>query len=125
MDQEGALFLTTQLDARRGHRPKGWTQIGDVFNTFRNIHRHLSLIVTACREADGRLWVHLSIAGRDRLPTWLELVEVRDWLFGPEALAIQVLAPVSEHVNIHPYCLHLWHCVDGSPLPDFRRAGQI
>jgi hypothetical protein len=123
MDQEGALHVTKLLDAR----PilKGWTVNGNVFNTFRNIHDHLSLIVTACREADGHLWVHLSMAGRDRLPTWAELVAARDWIFGPDALAIQVLPPVDKHVNLHPFCLHLWHCVDGTPLPDFRKDGMV
>jgi hypothetical protein len=123
MDQEGAVFLTALLDARP--RPKGWAEMGGCYNTFRNIHAHLTLIVTACREADGRLWVHVSMAGRDRVPTWPELVAVRDWLLGPEALAIQVIPPAAEHVNIHPHCLHLWHCVDGSPLPDFRKNGQV
>jgi hypothetical protein len=37
--------------------------------------------------------------------------------------AIQVFAPVAEHVNIHEFCLHLWHCLDGDPLPDFTRGG--
>jgi hypothetical protein len=123
IDQDGKLFLMALLDSRP--RPKGWVQMGRTYNTFRNIHDHRTLIVTACREADGHLWVHLSLAGRDRVPTWPELVEARDWLLGPEARAIQVLPPASEHVNLHPYCLHLWHCADGSPLPDFRKGGLV
>ena len=23
------------------------------------------------------------------------------------------------HVNIHPFCLHLWCCLDGDGLPEF------
>jgi len=123
LDQPGALLLDTLLAARPV--PKGWTTMGGCVNTFKHIHRRLTMIVTAKTETDGRLWVHLSVAGRDRLPTWDELVAVRDWILGPEALAIQLVPPVTEHVNIHPFCLHLWHCADGSPLPDFRVEGQV
>jgi hypothetical protein len=122
MDREGALLVAALLQARPV--PKGWQSM-DALNTFRNIHRHLTLIVTACREKDGRMWVHLSMAGRDRLPTWPELVEARDWLLGSAALALQVIPPRDEHVNLHPFCLHLWHCVDGDPVPDFRKDGQV
>lgn len=31
----------------------------------------------------------------------------------------------SRHVNKHPYCLHLWRCLDGDVVPDFTRGGLI
>jgi hypothetical protein len=121
MDQEGAIRV---MDLVEHPLPSGWSRC-DELNVFRHIHSKLSLIVTACREADGHLWVHLSVAGRDRLPTWPELVAVRDWIVGAEAKAIQVVPPRSEYVNLHPFCLHLWVCLDGDPLPDFRKDGVV
>lgn len=30
-----------------------------------------------------------------------------------------------KYINLHPTCLHLWHCLDGDVVPDFARGGQI
>lgn len=85
----------------------------------------LKIAFSANRERDGKVWLHASMSRRSRLPDYEDMVAVRNVLFGPERKAIQILAPDSEHVNIHPYCLHLWSCVDGDGLPDFRHGGQI
>jgi hypothetical protein len=50
---------------------------------------------------------------------------VKRSFIGDERMAVQVFPRASEHVNIAKYCLHLWHCVDGDPTPDFRIEGQI
>jgi hypothetical protein len=67
-------------------------------------------------------WLHLSIARRDRMPTWTELTEARDLFLGPGTEAYQKLPKRSEHVNIHPYCLHLWALVNRPLTPDFTRG---
>jgi hypothetical protein len=103
--------------------PAGWRMIhrGEDGATYQ--HRSgMTLILSAAVEEDGKRWAHLSIAHPHRLPTWAELVAARDAFFGPEAACVQVLAPKSKHVNIHAYCLHLWRCLDGDPLPDFTRG---
>ena len=79
----------------------------------------LKVLVNSDIYGDGKRWVHLSLSRRDRLPKWKELTMVRDWILGKDAKAIQVIAPASDHVNIHAYCLHMFHCLDGDPLPDF------
>lgn len=78
-------------------------------------------LVTCCREHDGVWWLHLSISRPKSLPTWEDLVQARDCIFGPNRKCYQVLAPRYEHVNIHPYCLHLWSTEEiiHDPLPDF------
>lgn len=84
----------------------------------------LSLIVSGAKELDGRRWLHVSLAHPHRLPTWEELKAVKDWIIGREEYAVQVLPPKSLYVNQHPFCLHLFACVDGSwPLPDFTQGG--
>lgn len=105
--------------------PHGWTRAGGLDNAYRHIHRRIVVIVSAAREADGRRWIHVSVSHRDRLPTWEELREVKDWIIGRAALAVQVLPRAEEYVNLHPNCLHVWHCLDGDPVPDFRRDGEV
>ena len=90
---------------------------------YRNRTEGLSVIVSLGTEDDGRSWVHLSVSHKHRLPTWDEFVRVKELFLGRERLAIQVLAPRSEWVNIHPHVLHLWSCLDETRLlPDFTRG---
>jgi len=74
--------------------------------------------------ADGD-WLHASISTTDRMPTYAELVMLHKAVW-PNGYAYQVFAPLSQHVNIHPYALHLWGYLDGSPrLPEFGAEGTI
>lgn len=82
--------------------------------------RHgLTVIASGATELDGRRWWHVSVAHPRRLPTWEELREVKDLFIGRDRKAIQVLPRQAEYVNIHPHCLHLWHCLDDDGLPYF------
>lgn len=87
--------------------------------------RRLMVIVSGHLEADGKRWVHVSFSRPHKLPSWEDIRRVKDTFIGPERLAIQVFPPEAQYVNIHQTCLHLWHCVDGDPCPDFRHGGQI
>lgn len=78
-----------------------------------------TVIVSGATELDGRRWLHVSTARPDRLPSWEELMEVKEIFIGLDRKAIQVLPARQEHVNIHPGCLHLFYCLDGDTLPDF------
>ena len=85
----------------------------------------LRVLLSAGIEDDGKRWLHLSCSRRDRrTPTWEDLTKVRDVFAGPEALAIHVVAPRSEHYDagLGMDVMHLWVCLDGRPIPDFRRA---
>jgi hypothetical protein len=74
--------------------------------------------------ADGD-WLHASISVTHRIPTYDELVMLHKAVW-PNGYAYQVFAPPSEHVNIHPYALHLWGTLDGLPrLPEFGAMGTI
>lgn len=79
----------------------------------------LMVIVTQASELDGRQWLHVSCSRRSRLPSWDDLRKVKLLFVGRDRKAIQVLPPEAEYVNFHPYCLHLWCCLDEDPLPDF------
>ena len=85
----------------------------------------LAVIISCCVESDGKNWVHLSVSRKNSIPTWGELVDVKEIFLGKNAVAIQVLPPRSEWVNVHPFCLHLYQCLDDRPVPDFRKLGTI
>jgi hypothetical protein len=83
----------------------------------------LRVIVSAARELDGRRWLHVSCSRRSRVPSYDEMLVVRNLFIGDRE-AIQVFPPRARHVSIHRYCLHLWCCLDGPVLPDFARGGD-
>lgn len=109
--------------------PRGWRELENSFMkelgapdghapAFRRSDG-LRVVITSQIEQDGRPWVHISVSRSDRLPSWFDLKDVKNLFLGPEKSAIQVLPAERDFVNIHPYCLHLWHCLDGGPVPDF------
>lgn len=73
---------------------------------------------------DERRWLHLSIAGRGRMPTYRDLFAAKESFIGLDERAFQVFPPKAEHYNLHPYCLHLWSPVGFNPLPDFTYGGR-
>ena len=79
----------------------------------------LSIIATVATERDGAEWVHLSVAHRKRMPTWDEIRDARALVLGDRESYI-VLPPKDRYVNTHPNCLHVFACLDGPQLPDFR-----
>lgn len=105
--------------------PAGWRCLETACDgaKWAHVRTGQTVIASVDREADGRVWLHLSTALPARLPTYDELAFVKDTWVGREATALQVFAPRSKHVNQHPHCLHLWHCVDGDVTPDFTRGG--
>ncbi|MGV1029630.1 MAG: DUF7694 domain-containing protein [Dermatophilaceae bacterium] len=95
--------------ARNGEDGQAWV----------NAQRGLSLIWSVAVELDGRPWLHLSMSGRTRLPTWAELVEGKEAIAGPDVDAYQIIPRRANYVNLNEYVLHLFVCLEGQPLPDF------
>lgn len=83
----GLVIIATRADAER----EAWTK-ADVF------------------------WDHVSVSHPSRCPTWEEMEKVKRWLFEGHETAMQLHVPASSHINIHPYCLHLWRPV-GAEIP--------
>lgn len=54
-------------------------------------------------------WDHVSVSLPNRCPVWPEMSRVKDLFFHDDETAMQLHVPASDHVNNHPYCLHLWH----------------
>lgn len=74
---------------------------------------------------DDHAWIHASISRADQLPRYDELALLHRAVFG-DTHAYQVFAPAADHINLHPYALHLWGRADGTrALPDFGQFGTI
>lgn len=53
-------------------------------------------------------WDHVSVSLENRCPTWEEMDLIKRLFFYPTETVMQLHPPLSDHVNIHPHCLHLW-----------------
>lgn len=63
-------------------------------------------------------WDHVSVSRRNRCPNWPEMEHVKRLFFRDDETAMQLHVPPSEHVNTHPYCLHIWRPHDAEiPKP--------
>lgn len=100
--------------------PPGWRREIDAlyFGKWVNEKRGQSVIVSIAEHEDGNEWAHLSIAGR-RMPSYDDLCYLKRHWLGAAAKAIMVFPAAENHVNIHPTCLHLFHCLTADPLPEF------
>jgi hypothetical protein len=72
-----------------------------------------ALVITASgADADDHLaegWEHVSVSCKNRCPNWTEMSFVKDLFWEPEECVVQFHVPASQHINIHPHVLHLWH----------------
>lgn len=64
-----------------------------------------TLLVVACND-EG--WDHVSVSRKNRCPNWAEMSHVHRMFFEPNEVAMQLHMPVRDHINVHPYVLHLW-----------------
>jgi hypothetical protein len=79
----------------------------------------LTVISSVSQESDGKRWLHVSFAHQKRMPNYEEITSVKARFIGKDKYAMMVFPPEDKYVNLHQYCLHLWHCLDGHPLPEF------
>lgn len=122
--QEQCSYPLAEVDARPpGELPPQWTlvQRGADGASYRRVDR-LAVITSACIERDGRRWLHVSCSRAKRIPSYEDLAHVKRVFIGEDRFAVQVFAPKTQHVNLHPNVLHLWCCLDGHPLPDFTQG---
>jgi hypothetical protein len=56
----------------------------------------------------GMGWDHVSVSLEHRTPTWAEMEQVKRLFFNPDESCMQLHVPVAEHIDCHPYCLHIW-----------------
>jgi hypothetical protein len=83
--------------------------------------RNVDLRVIASRgDPNGReeteRWDHVSVSTATRCPTWEEMEFIKRLFFERDETAMQLHVPARDHINNHPYCLHLWRPLD-QPIP--------
>jgi hypothetical protein len=61
-------------------------------------------------------WDHVSVSRRNRCPNWPEMSHIKSLFFKDDETAMQLHVPSPDHVNDHPYCLHLWRPI-GMNIP--------
>lgn len=107
--------------------PHPWRLVAHVEDGARWINPGLrASLIWSVEPHAGELWHHVSMAHFDRVPTWAELVAVKELIVGPESVAYQVVPPRSRWINDNEHVLHLWSPADGRDrLPDFGKAGHI
>lgn len=111
----------TLWEAPMAFGPDGWT--------YRHKYKQGRVIVTAApapEDPDGAEdWWHASISWADEMPSYQDMVRLHQAVW-PGGWAYQVMAPATDHVNIHNYALHLWGRPDGrAVLPNFGIYGTI
>jgi hypothetical protein len=113
--------MPTSLPGFQRHRaPSALAQLDHESRFFRRGKLTVALTVDDYEtgEPGQGVWAHCSLARPDRDPTWGEIKEVRDLVFGRESTVVQVLAPASCWLNVHEHCFHLWMRLDAPTVPE-------
>ncbi len=74
--------------------------------------------------SEGFGWDHISVSTANRTPTYEEMEFIRGLFFRDDECVMQLHVPRSDHVNCHPYTLHLWRPQTGEEMADLRRRWQ-
>lgn len=87
--------------------PGGYAScFGDDFGVFQipgPMQRTLRVLASS-----GEGWEHVSVSLPTHCPNWPEMSFVKDLFWDEYECVMQLHVPKSDHVNHHPYCLHLW-----------------
>jgi hypothetical protein len=67
---------------------------------------------------EGMGFRHLSVtnAQKKRIPEWVTMCRLKELFFADDAWVVQYHPPKEEHINDHPFCLHLWESIE-EPMP--------
>lgn len=69
---------------------------------------HLNGELLRILAASGQGWDHVSVSLSYRIPTWTEMEFIKRTFFKPDETAMQLHVPEKDHINTHPFVLHLW-----------------
>ena len=68
--------------------------------------------------SSGEGWDHVSVSRLGRCPNWPEMEYVKHLFFRDNEVAMQLHVPASDHINNHPFTLHMWRPQEQTiPLP--------
>jgi hypothetical protein len=97
-------FRRTSFDVIEvyGNTGDGYSGVFDIPNP----HHPGEKFKVIASSGDG--WDHVSMSLPNRTPTWREMGFLYRLFFKDCEFAVQFHVPSIDHVNYHPYCLHLW-----------------
>ena len=99
------LLIPRQVELYRVELPGyGW---GDHKNGAFQFRDGLTVIASV---GDG--WEHVSASRKSRVPSYDDLCRIKRLFWHDDDCVMQLFVPVADHVNYHPYCLHLWRPLD-------------
>ena len=110
------LDIWRVTDPKRLAWTKGWASDDTcgVFEVPSSIDRAFLRIIAS----NGEGWDHVSVSRANHCPNWTEMSHIAQLFFKDDETAMQLHVPRSEHLNLHPHCLHWWRPHDGSiPKP--------
>lgn len=93
----------------------------------RMVGQRLSVMEDVTVKADGRTWLHVSVAKPNgKMPTYEDLAEARRLFIGEERECYQVFPTKARYVNANNV-LHLWACLSSPEgvLPHFEEEIKI
>ena len=66
----------------------------------------------------GNGWDHISVSTPLRCPIWAEMEQVKRLFFKENEIAMQLHVKPTNHISVHPFCLHIWRPTDVEiPMP--------
>jgi hypothetical protein len=73
----------------------------------------------ACVAAAAAGWDHVSLSCKVRCPVHAEVMLVHRLFFGDEQSSMQLQMPKADHINNHPWTVHIWRPwpLWGIPIP--------
>lgn len=100
-------------------RNPGWRLLEDRDDGFmyQNKSERLAVIVSG-EVHNGVKYLHVSCSNPFHVPTYDQITFVKQVFIGDDREAYMVFPMKDKHVNIHPYCLHLYS-PEQPLLPDF------
>lgn len=96
-----------------------------VWRIQRNQHRGLLVMADVTVKSDDKLWYHVSFSRAKNIPTYADCLYVKEVFVGADRCAIQIFPERRYHVNFHPFCLHLYSCLEERSIPEFSKNGMI
>jgi len=84
----------------------------------------LRIISNGAEHPDAHGWEHVSVSTERRCPNWEEMCFIKDLFWEENELVIQYHVPKEDHINNHPYVLHLWKDTH-FPHPRMPPANQV
>jgi len=76
--------------------------------------------------SDGLGWEHVSVSTVTRCPTHAEMEFIREQFWRDDECVMLLSVPRTEHINCHPYCLHMWRPTESAiPRPPAEMVGPV